>query len=158
MRKFELESVGYDAEIHAKKQAECTALYPYVAKAELAKKRAGEIALIKASIGNIQSNISNLEKRLDMAKLDAGKAQSELEKYRKAFEEDKQISEEMSKLIVWLNKETQLPVVKERHSNAVQRFNELELQIVDLSNETVEKNEEYEKELLKSVDIVKKST
>lgn len=156
LKKFKMESVGYDAEMHEKKQAECTALYPYVAKAELAKKRAGEIALRKASIKNIQSNISNLEKRLDMAKLDAEKAQSEVEKYRKAFDEDKQINEEMNKLLAWLDKEKQLPVVKERYSNAVQRFNELELQISDLSNEIVEKNQEYESELLKSVDLVKK--
>lgn len=156
LRKFEMEDVGYDSEAHTKKQAECTALYPYVAQAELAKKRAGEIALIKASIENTQSNISNLEKRLDMAELEARKIQSEVEQYRKAFEEDKQIAEEMAGLLVWIEKEKQLPVVKERHSNAVQRFNELELQIVDLGNDIVEKNEEYEKELLKSVDLIKK--
>ncbi len=150
------DGIQYDPEKKADVERICLELQPYVSRAEQVKKKSGEIAVIKASIENVQSNISDLEKRLSEANTELLRAQTELELYRSAFDEDQNVSNEMKILAPWLEQEKQLPVIKERLSNAIQRLNELETQIVDQDRDLSEKELELSQEMMKTTGLAKK--
>lgn len=149
-------AIKYEPEKKANAERHCEELIPYVAKAEQIKKKSGEIALIKASIDNVQSNISGIEKRLAEANTEAETARAELEKYRSAFDENAEVTKEMETLAPWIEQEKQIPVIRERLSNATQRFSELDLQIAEQEKELAEKQEELSQELLKTTGLSEK--
>ena len=148
--------IGYDPAKKADAERCCTELLPYVAKAERVRKKAGEMALIKASIENIQSNISDIEKRLAEAAAENERAKEELEQYRSTFEENSEVAAEMESLSLWLEQEKQLPVIRERLANATQRISELDLQITEQEKELAEKQAELSQELLKTTGLEEK--
>jgi len=152
----ERDAIGYDPEKKADAERHCAELLPFVAKAEQVKKKAGEIALIKASIENVQSNISDIEKRFTEAAAEAERAKTELEQYRGAFVENSDVAREMETLASWLEQEKQLPVIRERLSNATQRFSELDLQIAEQEKELAEKQAELSQEILKTTGLAEK--
>lgn len=152
----ERDAVGYEPGKKADAEQRCAELFPYVAKAEQVKKKAGEIALIKASIGNMQSNIADIEKRLAEAVTESERAQEELEQYRGAFEENSEVIKKMEMLAPWLEQERQLPVVRERLANAMQRFREMDLQIAEQEKELADKQAELSQELLKTTGLTDK--
>ena len=127
-----------------------------MAKAERGRKKAGEMALIKASIENMQSNISDIEKRLAEAAAENERAKEELEQYRGAFTEHSEVTVEMETLAPWLEQEKQLPVIRERLDNATQRFSELDLQIAEQEKELADKQAELSQELLKTTGLADK--
>lgn len=144
-----LNSITYSPEQKAETERICSALFPYLDKAEKVRQKDGEIALIRASIENIQSNISDIEKRLDMAKSEALASEAEAATYQEAFEEDKRVTAEMSNYGSWLESEKQLPVIKERFANANQRLAELDLQKLELEKEITERQAELNSEMMK---------
>lgn len=150
------DAIGYEPEKKADASRHCAELFPYVARAEQVRKKAGEIALMKASIENVQLNISGIEKRLAEATTEAGRAKTELEQYRGAFEENLDVTREMETLAPWLEQEKQLPVIRERLANAMQRFGELDLQIAEQENELAEKQAELSQEILKATGLAEK--
>lgn len=152
----ERDNIPYDADKKTDAEKRCMDLFPYVAKAEQVRKKASEIALIRASIDNIQSNISDIEKRLTEAKTEASTAKNELEEYRSAFDENKKVTDEMQILASWVEQEKQLPVIKERFSNATQRLGELDQQIAELELEISEKQTELSKEIMKTTGLAEK--
>ena len=152
----ERDAIGYEPEKKADTERLCAQLLPYVARAEQVKKKSGEIALIKASIENEQSNISDIEKRLAEANTEARTANSELEIYRGAFDENVGVTREMETLTPWIEQEKQILVIRERYSNATQRFNELDLQIAEQEKELSEKQAELSQEILKTTGLAGK--
>lgn len=150
------DAIGYDPEKKANAERRCAELYPYVAKAEQVRKKAGEMALIKASIENMQSNISDVEKRLAEATAETERAKEELGQYRRAFEENSEVAAEMESLSLWLEQEKQLPVIRERLANATQRISELDLQIMEQEKELAVKQAELSHELLKTTGLEEK--
>lgn len=152
----ECDAVGYEPERKADAERHCAELLPYVAKAEQVKKKSGEIALIKVSIENVRSNISDIEKRLAEANTEAETASAELEQYRSAFNETTDVTREMEMLAPWIEQEKQLPVIRERLSNATQRFSELDLQIAEQERELSEKQAELSQEVLKTTGLAEK--
>ena len=127
-----------------------------MAKADQIRKKAGEIALIKASIENIQSNITDKEKTLTEATTEKNAVKEELEQYRSAFEEKTEVDAEMNKLAPWIEKEKQLPVWKERLSNAAQRAVDLDQQIEELNEELLAKQAELSQEVMKTTGMAEK--
>lgn len=152
----EREAIGYESDKKTDAERLCAQLLPYVAKAEQVKKKAGETAAIRASIDNLQSNISDIEKRLSEAKTEESRTRAGLEQYRSAFNESAAVTEEMRTLVPWIEQEKQFPVIRERLSNAVQRFDELELQIADLDKELSDKELELSQELMKTTGLTEK--
>lgn len=150
------DAIGYDPEKKADTERRCAELFPYVAKAERVRKKAGEMALIKASIENMQSNISDIEKRLAEAAAENERAKEELEQYRGAFTEHSEVTAEMETFAPWLEQEKQLPVIRERLANATQRISELDLQIAEQERELADKQAELSQELLKTTGLVVK--
>lgn len=156
MAESERDSIPYDAGKKAEAEKLCTELLPYVAKAEQVRKKVSEIALVRASVENARSNISDIEKRLAEANVEASRAKEELEQYRGAFDENKKVSDEMQMLSPWIEQEKQLPVIRERLANATQRLSELDLHITELDAELSEKQLELSKELLKTTGLTEK--
>lgn len=154
--KSKLDELGYDEAAFASLKAECVRLFPYVERAKEIESNKSRYALSEASVNNIQSNISDIEKRLDTVKLEAQRATSELEKYRSASDEDAKISAEMNTLRHWIDTEKQLPVLRERSINATQRISEIELQITELESEIASKNIEYATEISKTTGLEEK--
>lgn len=152
----ERDGIPYDAGKKAEAERLCAELLPYVAKAEQVRKKVSEIALVRASVENAQSNISDIEKRLTEANTEASRAKEELEQYRGAFDENKKVSDEMQMLSPWIEQEKQLPVIRERLANATQRLSELDLQITELDAELSEKQLELSKEILKTTGLAEK--
>lgn len=151
-----LSAIKFNADYMLSVQSECEELLPFVAKAEIVKQKANSIALIKTSIEHMQSNISEYEKRLDMAILESQKAKSELDMYRDAFNENEKVTEELEMLKPWLEKEKQLPVIKERDVNAATRLSELEAQKAEIELELAGKQTELADEMKKTVDMASK--
>lgn len=152
----ERDSIPYDAGKKAEAERLCAELLPYVAKAEQVRKKVSEIALVRVSVENAKSNISDIEKRLAEANTEAFRAKEELEQYRGAFDENKKVSDEMQMLSPWIEQEKQLPVIRERLANATQRLSELNRQITELDAELSEKQLELSKELLKTTGLTEK--
>ncbi len=152
----ERDAIGYEPEKKADAERHCAELLPYVARAEQVKKKSGEIALIRVSIDNAQSNISDIEKRLAETNTEAETANAELEKYRSAFDENADVTREMETLVPWIEQEKQIPVIRERLSNATQRFSELDLQIAEQERELSEKQAELSQEVLKTTGLAEK--
>ena len=152
----ERDSIPYDAGKKAEAERLCAELLPYVAKAEQVRKKVSEIALVRASVENARSNISDIEKRLAEANTEASRAKEELEQYRGAFDENKKVSDEMQMLSPWIEQEKQLPVIRERLANATQRLSELDLQSTELDAELSEKQLELSKEILKTTGLAEK--
>lgn len=141
-----VKAVEYRQEAMEALQAECTTLKRY--EEELAKLQADEqhIALLKASIENIQSNIAKAEERLCKLKTEAERLTEEREKYKEDYISYHQAMNEMETLKSWIEKEKELPVVRERRANAIRRIAELEQQITELEAEIADKQKQADAE------------
>lgn len=143
-------NIDYDPEHEKDVEAKCSSLFQFVDKAEHVKRKAGEATLIKANIDNLKSKLADLESRLISSNSDYDKANAELEQYRGAFDEDQKVKQEMDILSPWIEQEKQLPVIRERLTNATQRISELDLQLADQTRELAEKQAELSQELIKT--------
>ena len=141
-----VKAVEYSQEAMEALKVECTTLKRY--EEELAKLQADEqhIALLKASIENIQSNIAKAEERLCKLKREAERLTEEREKYKEDYISYHQAMNEMETLKSWLEKERELPVVRERRANAIRRIADLEQQLTELEAEIADKQEQADAE------------
>ena len=138
--------IGYEESLllEYSKQVQLLANAPQQLK-ELENK-ANQIALIQASIDNIQSNISDIEKRLATVKLKTTEVEKEMDKYKKSFEEHALVKNSICILKPWLEKEKQVPIAEARKKIAMERFLELSQEISDIDVEIAEKQTDAEKE------------
>ena len=150
------DAVGYEPEKKAEAERRCAELLPYVALAEQAREKASKIAILKASIGSMQLNIHGLIKRLEEAAEEAEAAKAEMERHRSAYFENEGVTREMEGLAPWVEREKQLPVMRERLSNAEQRFSELDALASEQEKELAEKQEELSREFLKTAGLAEK--
>ncbi len=142
-----LDAVEYDQEQMTALQTECAKLRKYEAALEQLKEEEGRIALIRASIEATQSNISKAEERLLTLKLEAERLNREREQHREDYIAHSRTLEEMKELEPWLEKEKELPVVKERLSNAVKRVEELKKILTELDEDIADKQEQADVEM-----------
>lgn len=143
-----IEKVGFDGakmEVCQRRVAELAN-----APAELKKleERGSRIALIKAGLDNLQSNIQEAQKRLATAKLKAIETENERDRYARYFEEHSLVQAAMESLKPWLEKEKQLPVAEERKTTAMVRVQELALEMAGIDAEIAEKEAEAARESL----------
>lgn len=147
-KKAEMEAIGFDATALAMLQSECTTLLPYVAQLEAISQRENNLALIKASLKHLQSNISEAENRLAEVKLKGTQAETERDIYAKAFEEHVHVLSAITALDPWVEKEKMLPVAEERNATALNRVLELTAEITGIDDEISERQAEADKEIL----------
>lgn len=123
-------------------------LKPYAAKLEELNQRESKIALVKAKIENLQSNILEAQKRLATVKLKATEAEQECDRYAQSHEEYSQVQTAILLLKPWIEKEKQIPVAEERKTTATTRILELAVEVTNIDTEIAEKQAEAEKESL----------
>lgn len=143
-----IEAVTYDENALSELTKALEQLKPYSAKLEELNQRESKIALIKAQIENLQSNILEAQKRLATVKLKATEAEQERDKYAKSHEEYSQVQTSILLLKPWLEKEKQIPVAEERKTTATTRILELAVEVTNIDTEIAEKQAEAEKESL----------
>lgn len=141
-----VDSVGYDETLLVEYSTRVQSLAGFPAQMKAIEERANQIALISASIQHIQSNISDCENRLAMARLKAAEATQERSNYAKAFEEHTIVNGNILSLGHWLEKEKEIPVAQERYTTALARVSELTVEISNIDNEIAEKLAEADKE------------
>ena len=144
----EMQAVGFDVATLTLLQSECAALLPYVSQLEAINQRQNRIALIKADLKHLQSNIFESEKRLAEVKLKCTQAEIERDLYAAAFEEHVKVVDLINALNIWVEKEKQLPVAEERSNTALNRVVELSEELLNLDVEIVERQAEADKENL----------
>lgn len=132
----------------AELRQKCAELKPYVDKLAELNQRESKIALIKADLDNLQSNILEAEKRLATVKIKGTEAEQERDKYAKSFEEHALVKNSIITLKPWLDKEKQLAVAEERKATAAGRLLELVGELENIDAEIVEKQTEADKEIL----------
>lgn len=154
----QIESLGFSQNALDIVSRELVELKPYKDKALDLQKKEVEIATIKASLEAKGINISNLEERLVSVKGETSQLASEVEQYQSAYEESISLQAQLTSLKPWVDKEQELPVMKERKFNAVNRYTELDVQLQEISEELVEKNKEYSNERHKTVGIEEKKS
>lgn len=144
----EMNAIGFDAAALTLLQSECAALLPYVSQLEAISQRESKIALIKADLEHLKSNISQAENRLAEVKLKGTQAETERDVYSKAFEEHVQVLSAITALDPWVEKEKMLPVAEERNSTALNRVLELSSELINIDDEIAERQAEADKEIL----------
>lgn len=142
-----LDAVEYDQEQMIALQTECAKLRKYEAALVQLKEDEQRIALIRASIEATKSNISKAEERLLTLKLEAERLNREREQHREDYLAHCRTLEEMKDLEPWLEKEKELPVVKERRNNAARRVEELEKMLAELDADISDKQEQADTEM-----------
>ncbi len=141
-----LEGMEFDSGAVGKISQKIVELKPYVTRLDELNQREGRIALIKADIGHMQSNIQEAEKRLCVARLQGTEACRERDRCKKSFEGHTLVQNEILALKPWLEKERQIPVAEERQATAVKRMAELENEISGIDEEIAGKQEEERRE------------
>jgi len=131
----------------AELRQKCAELKPYVDKLAELNQRESKIALIKADLDNLQSNILEAEKRLATVKIKGTEAEQERDKYAKSFEEHALVKNSIIALKPWLDKEKRLAVAEERKATAADRLLELVGELENIDAEIVEKQAEADKEI-----------
>ena len=126
----------------------CDELKPYADKLAELNQMESKIALIKADLDNLQSNILEAEKRLATVKIKGTEAEQERDKYAKSFEEHTLVQSSILTLKPWLDKEKQLAVAEERKTTAAGRLLELVGELENIDAEIAEKQAEADKEIL----------
>lgn len=144
----EMKAIGFDAVALTTLQSECAALLPYVSQLETINQRESNIALIKADLEHLKSNISQAENRLAEVKLKGAQAETERDVYAKAFEEHVHVLSAITALDPWLEKEKQIPVAEERNATALNRVLELSEELINIDAEIADRQSEADKEIL----------
>lgn len=147
-KQAEMEAIGFDIDALAALQSECTALLPYVAQLEAINQRESKLALIKAALEHLQSNISEAENRLAEVKSKGTQAEMERNVYAKAFEEHVHVLSAITALDPWVEKEKQLPVAEERKATAQNRILEIAAELAGINTEITERQAEADQEVL----------
>lgn len=115
---------------------------------EKINQRENNLALIKAALEHLKSNISEAENRLAEVKLKGTQAETERDIYAKAFEEHVHVLSAITALDPWVEKEKMLPVAEERNATALNRVLELTAEITGIDDEISERQAEADKEIL----------
>lgn len=142
----EIKELGFSAEKLDTLRRQCGALEIYMEKQKSLERRESQIALIKARIEGIQTNIDNAEKSLTELKSRAQEAGCDRDKYAESYLEHEKIQGQLVELKVWLEKEAELPVIRERQTNARRRIQELSGELLSLETELSGKQEQADRE------------
>lgn len=142
----EILALNFSAEALEVLKQECISLKGFEDKLREMERQESEIALIKAQIDNTQLNISKAQKQLTGLKLTAQEVLCEVEKYAENYLKHAEVTNQLATLKIWLDRENELPVARERRANAARRAGELAEEIAVYEGELVVKREHANKE------------
>ena len=142
----EIRELDFSAEKLEALRKECADLKGYEDRMRELERQESEIALITAQIDNTQLNISKAEQRLAELKQRAQEIGSEKEKYAESYREHGEVLKQIAEMKIWIEKESRLPVTRERRANAVRRSAELTEEIKSFETDLAGKHEQAEGE------------
>lgn len=142
----EITKLAFSADKLDALQKECAELNGYNDKLRELERQESEIALIKAQIDNTQLNISKAEKRLSELKLRAQEIGLEVDKYAECYRQHGEVQKQIEEMKIWIEKEGELPVIRERRVNAEKRSAELTEEIKSLETDLTGKREQADSE------------
>lgn len=142
----QLSEMDFDSKSVADISRRIDELEPYVAELEAINQREGKIAVLKADLEHLQSNIHEAEKRLREVKLKGVEAEQERDRYAESFKEHEKILYLIEELKPWLEKERQLIVAEERKRTATSRILELTEELSSINADIAGKRAEADKE------------
>lgn len=142
----EISELDFSADKLDALRKECAELKVYDDKLRELERQEGEIALIKAQIDNAQLNISKAEKRLSELKLRALELGSEVDKHAECYRQHGEVRKQIEEMKIWIEKEGELPVIRERKVNAEKRSAELTEEIKSLETDLISKQEQVDSE------------
>ena len=142
----QLEEMDFDKGLIAAISAKAAELKPYAAQLAVLNQRESMTAMIQANLDNLQSNVSEAEKRLAEARLKGMEAAQERDRYAESFKEHAAVQNAVLILKLWLEKEKQLAVAEERKTTAMGRVLELSAELVDIDTEMAVKKREADRE------------
>ncbi len=143
----ERDKVEFSQEALMQLQGECNALKPYEDRLKSLQEFETQIALIRASIDNLQLNIGKAEERLATLKLKADGIEKEKTANQDCYIQHEKVVAEFESLKIWLEREKQIPVAKERKRTAEKRLLELEEEVAGIKNDLQDKQKQAEEEL-----------
>lgn len=138
----EIEALNFDEKSVLNLAALCEELKPYLQKLNELNQKETNIALIRASIENIQLNISESEKRLSEVKLKATEIEESLPAYQEAEQKHRDVLSEIAQLSIFVEKANTYPVIKERKANAENQRADAFIQLQSIIKELSEAREE----------------
>ncbi len=147
----ERDKVEFSQDVLVQLQTECDTLKAYESRLKSLQESETQIALIRSSIENVQSNIGKAEERLATLKLKAQAIEEEKVKYKERYQEHEQVLFDMEPLKIWLEKEKEIPVAKERKNTAEKRLLELAEELSEIENDIQEKQSQAQEELSATV-------
>lgn len=143
----ERDKVEFSQETLMQLQRACDALRPYESRLKSIQEFETQIALIRAAVENVQSNIGKAEERLVTLKIKAQAIEEDKVKYQDCYLEHERVLSDLESLKIWLEKEKQLPVAKERKGTAERRLLELAEELAGIENDIQEKQTQASEEL-----------
>lgn len=143
----ERDKVKFSQEALLNLQRECDALRPYESRLKFIQEFETQISLIKAFIENVQSNIGKAEERLVTLKIKAQTIEEEKVNYQDCYFEHERVLVDLEPLKVWIEKEKELPVAKERKKTAEKRLLELSEELAGIENDIQEKQTQASEKL-----------
>ena len=143
----ELDKAEFSKDTLVQLQIECDALKIYDNRLKSMQEFETQIALIRASIENLQSNIGKAEERLATLKLKAQTLEIEKAKYQGCYVQHERVLSDMESLKIWLEKEKEIPVAKERKGTAEKRLFELAEELAGIENDIEVKQSQAQEEV-----------
>lgn len=143
----EWDKVEFSQDALVQLQTECDTLKTYESRLKSLQEFETQIALIRAAIDNMQSNIGKAEERLATLKLKAQTLEDEKAKYQGCYVEHERVLSDMESLKTWLEKEREIPVAKERKGTAEKRLLELAEELAGIENDIREKQSQAQEEV-----------
>ena len=134
----QLADMEYDKDEVFSISTKISELKPYYLKLAELNQRESQIALIRASIEHLQSNILEAEKRLLQGKSEAEGVELLLNTYKEAAEKHAEVSAEISQLAIYVEKATTYPVIHERKKNAENQKTDEILRLTEIEKELSE--------------------
>lgn len=143
----EWDKVEFSQDALVQLQTECDTLKTYESRLKSLQEFETQIALIRAAIDNMQSNIGKAEERLATLKLKAQTLEDEKAKYQGCYVEHERVLSDMESLKTWLEKEKEIPIAKERKGTAEKRLLELVEELAGIENDIREKQSQAQEEV-----------
>ncbi len=138
----ELTEMGFDFSQITSLSRKIDELKPYCVKLDELNQRESRIALIRASIEHLQSNISEAEKRLLQVKSKAQETEELLSTYKEAAENHVTVSAKISELAVYVERAASYPVIHERKKNAESQKADEIIRLAEIEKELAEAEKE----------------
>lgn len=143
----ERDKVDFSQDALMQLQTECNTLKIYEDRQKSLQEFETQIALIRAAIDNMQSNIGKAYERLATLRLKAQTLEDEEAKYQGCYVEHERVLSDMESLKIWLEKEKEIPVAKERKGTAERRLLELAEELTDIETDIEEKQSQAQEEV-----------